>query len=108
VAAAKGPGVTDFNPIDPFPVMTPYGPATCIGLYPSDDCEWATFNERTQEMWWFKNEYIRRRCNVTNGRESYSPFARINKVQRMHIERYIRNGWLPADYDPLNTETWPM
>lgn len=100
--------MTDFNPIEPFPVMTPYGPATCIGCYPSDDCEWATFNEQTQEMWWFTNPNIRRRCNATNTRRSYSPFTQLNKIHRAHIKRYIENGWLPADYDPLKTETWPL
>ena len=100
--------MTDFNQIDDFPVMTPYGPATCVGVYPSDDCEWATFNETTQEMWWFQNMHIRRRCNATNARGGYSPFAKLNRVHHVHIKRYIDNGWLPADYDPLKTETWPL
>jgi len=100
--------MTDFNSIEPFPVMTPYGPATCIGLYPNDDCEWATFNEKTQEMWWWSNVNLRRRCNATNGRKLYSPFTMLNKVHLTHIKRYIENGWLPADYDPLKPETWPL
>ena len=100
--------MVDFNPIDPFPVMTPYGPATCIGVYAADDVEWATFNEKTQEMWFFTNPNIRRRCNATNARRSYSGFTHVNAVHRMHIKRYIENGWLPADYDPAKPETWPL
>lgn len=100
--------MTNFNAINPFPVMTPYGPATCIGCSPSDDCEWATFNEKTQEMWWWTNVNLRRRCNATNGRKLYSPFTMLNKVHLVHIKRYIDNGWLPADYDPLNIDTWPL
>lgn len=100
--------MADFVVMEEFPVMTPYGPATCVGVHTSDNCEWACWIERTQEMWWFGNENVRRRCNATNGRRSYSPFYRINDSHRMHIRRYIDNGWLPADYDPAKTETWPL
>ena len=98
--------MADFFSLDPFPVMTPYGPATCIGVYSSDDCEWATWNERTQEMWWFTNQNIRRRLNATNSRKSYSPFTQLNAVHQIHIQRYIENGWLPNNYDPTKVETW--
>lgn len=100
--------MVDFTPLEDFPVMTPYGPATCIGVFPSDNSDWATFNERTQEMWWFPNQLIRRRCNATNGRRGYSPFTLLNDVHRLHIKRYIDNGWLPPGYDPLKVETWPL
>lgn len=100
--------MVDFILIDDFPVMTPYGPATCIGVYPNDDCQWATWNERTQEMWWFPNQLIRRRCNATNSRKGYSPFMNLNKVHLFHIQRYVDNGWLSKDYDPTKIETWPL
>ena len=100
--------MTDFVSLEPFSVMTPLGPATCIGCYPSNDCEWATWNERTQEMWWWINQNIRRRLSSTNGRRNYSPFTLLNDVHRMHIQRYIENGWLPRNYDPLQVETWPL
>lgn len=100
--------MTTFTPIEPFSVMTPLGPATCIGCYPSDDCEWATWNERTQEMWWFTNMNIRRRLTATNGRRSYSGFTQLNAVHLKHIERYVENGWLPEVYDPADPRTWPV
>lgn len=97
-----------FYQVDPFAVFTPYGPATCIGVYPSDDCEWATFNERTQELWWFINQNIRRRISATNGRRGYSGFMALSPVHMMHIKRYVDNGWLPENYDPTNPSTWPL
>lgn len=61
-------------------------------------------------MWWFINQNIRRRRYATNGRRgySYSPFTLLNDMHRLHIKRYVENGWLPADYDPLKPETWPL
>lgn len=100
--------MTDFTPMVEFPVMTPYGPASCIGMLEADSIEWPTWNERTQEMWFFTNPNIRRRTNATNGLLSYSPFTRLNRVHLFHIKRYVANGWLPANYDPLKTETWPL
>lgn len=89
--------------------MTPYGPATCIGVLDTlDDVEWPTFLEATQEMWFWRNPHIRRRINSTNGLLSYSPFTRLNAVHFRQIKRYIDNGWLPADYDPTKPETWRL
>jgi hypothetical protein len=97
------------TPIDPFHVMTPYGPATCIGVLSHlEDVEWATFNNATQEMWFWTNPHIRRRINATNGFPAYSPFTRLNPVHRANIKRYIDNGWLPPDYDPAKPETWRL
>lgn len=97
------------KPFPPFSVMTPYGLGTCFALDPDgSDLEWATWNERTQELWCFRNPYIRRRVNASNALQGYSPFTRLNRVHLRHIRRYIENGWLPADYDPGNTETWPL
>lgn len=100
--------MTEFHSIEEFPVMTPYGMAVCFGVFPNDNCEWATFNERTGELWWFANRHIRRRCNATNGAPGYSPFSNLNRVHLTHIERYVKSGWLPSGYDPLKTETWPL
>lgn len=88
--------------------MTPYGLATCIGMLDQDDVEWPTWNEATQEMWFWRNPHIRRRINATNGLLTYSPFTRLNRVHVRHIRRYIENGWLPSDYDPSKPETWPL
>lgn len=100
--------MSGLTPLEKFPVMTPYGPATCIGMLDADNVEWPTWNERTQEMWFFGNPNIRRRVNATNGLLSYSPFTRLNRVHLFHIKRYIEFGWLPRDYDPAKVETWPL
>jgi hypothetical protein len=97
------------TPIEPFHVMTPYGPATCIGVLADlEDVEWATFNNATQEMWFWTNPHIRRRINSTNGFFAYSPFTRLNTVHLANIARYVANGWLPGDYDPAKPETWRL
>lgn len=100
--------MSSFAQMDGFPVMTPYGMATCIGFLDQDDIEWMTWNEKTQEMWSFTNRNIRRRCNASNGLLSYSPFTQLNRTHLHHIKRYIASGWLSADYDPLKPETWPL
>lgn len=94
--------------MEEFPVMTPFGTAGCIGVLLQDNDLWMTWNDRTQEMWCFTNPNIRRRINASNGLRSYSPFTQLNRVHLHHIKRYIANGWLPADYDPLKPETWPL
>lgn len=97
------------TPLNPFPVITPLGPATCVGILSDlDDVEWVTFIDSTQEPWFWLNPYIRRRRNVTNGLMKTSPFANINLALQQQIDRYKQNGWLPAAYDPLKTETWPL
>jgi hypothetical protein len=86
------------TPIEPFHVMTPYGPATCIGVLSHlEDVEWATFNNATQEMWFWTNPYIRRRINSTNGFSAYSPFTRLNpdssrQHQALHRQRMAAAG----------------
>lgn len=96
------------TPLEPFPVITPLGPATCTGVESGDDPEWICWIESTQECWWFGNRYIRRRLNVSNGRTGISPFSHLNEPIRRQIARYIANGWLPADYDPERVETWKL
>lgn len=97
------------TPLDHFPVITPLGPATCIGVVSNmDDVEWVTFIESTQEPWFWRNPYIRRRRNVTNCLMDTSPFSNINPALLQQIERYKRNGWLPENYDPSKPETWKL
>lgn len=97
------------TPLNPFPVITPLGPATCVGIISDlDDVEWVTFIEATQEPWFWRNPYIRRRRNVTNCLMETSPFSNINPVLAKQIERYKANGWLPKDYDPSRPETWKL
>lgn len=91
-----------------FPVFTPYGPATCFAVFPNSDCEWATFNEATQELWWFQNKHIRRRISATNARRAYSPFVQLNPIHIRHIKRYVASKYLPENYDPSDVETWPL
>lgn len=95
------------TPLEAFPVITPLGVATCIGILDGlDDVEWPCWIEATQEMWFFRNPMIRRRPNVTNGITSISPFARINAPLQRQIDRYKASGWLPPDFDPAKVETW--
>lgn len=97
------------TPLDHFAVLTPLGPATCIGICADlDDPEWACWIERTQEMWWFGNRLIRRRPNVTNDRAGVSPFDQLNPPLLVQIERYKKNGWLPPGYDPSDVATWSL
>lgn len=88
--------------------MTPLGPAECVILSPGDDDEWCCWIAATQEVWWFRNPFIRRRRNVSNGFYTSSPFSKINKPLQRQIERYKKNGWLPANYNPEDIETWPL
>lgn len=97
------------TPLDHFPVITPLGPATCIGIVSNlDDVEWVTFIDSTQEAWFWRNPYIRRRRNVTNCLVTTSPFSNINIALAKQIKRYIQNGWLPENYDPTITDTWKL
>jgi hypothetical protein len=97
------------TPLDPFPVTTPLGPAVCIGIISNlDDVEWVTFIDSTQEPWFWRNPYIRRRRNVTNCLMTVSPFCNINVALQAQIDRYKANGWLPRDYDAGNVATWKI
>jgi hypothetical protein len=96
-------------PLDHFPVITPLGPATCVGIVSNlDDVEWVTFIDSTQEPWFWRNPYIRRRRNVTNCLMTTSPFSNINPVLQAQIDRYKRSGWLPENYEASKPETWKL
>lgn len=83
------------TPLDHFPVITPLGAATCIGVCANqDDVEWVTFINSTGEPWFWRNPYIRMRPNVTNGFGKNSPFEKLNEHVLKQIERYKVNGWL--------------
>lgn len=97
------------TPLEHFPVITPLGPATCIGIISdADDVEWVTFIESTQEPWFWRNPYIRRRRNVTNCLMETSAFSNINPVLQKQIDRYKKSGWLPANYDAGDVTTWRL
>jgi len=97
------------TPLDPFPVITPLGPAVCTGVLAHlDDVEWVTWILATGEPWFWRNPHIRLRQNVTNGLRSTSPFRGLNAATMAQIERYKANGWLPAGYCPLDPRTWPV
>lgn len=84
------------TPLDQFPVLTPLGPAICIGVLADlDDVEWVTFIISTGEPWFWRNPHIRLRPNVTNGYGKASPFINLNEHVLKQIERYKQNGWLP-------------
>jgi hypothetical protein len=95
------------TPLEHFPVVTPLGPATCIGVLDQlDDVEWPCWVNATQEMFFFRNPEIRRRPNITNNFTTISPFMKIGAPLKRQIDRYKAAGWLPRDYDPMKVETW--
>ena len=97
------------TPLPHFPVMTPLGPAVCVGILADlDDPEWVTWILATGEPWFWRNPSIRLRRNVTNGLRASAPFDKINATVMKQIERYKQNGWLPADYSPEHPESWPL
>jgi hypothetical protein len=97
------------TPLPHFPVITPLGPATCVGILDDqDDVEWVTWILATGEPWLWRNPHVRLRRNVTNGLLATSPFSGLNEPTLKQIERYKQNGWLPANYDPGKPETWRL
>lgn len=83
------------TPLPPFDVLTPLGPATCIGICnDSDNVEWVTFIKSTGEPWFWRNYHIRSWPSVTNARPEPSPFTHINMLLAEQISRYKQNGWL--------------
>jgi hypothetical protein len=97
------------TPLPHFPVLTPLGPAVCVGiLAEQDDVEWVTFILATGEPCFWRNPHIRLRRNVTNGLMQSSPFSHLNEAVLAQIERYKHNGWLPAQYSPGDPETWRL
>lgn len=97
------------TPLDHFPVLTPLGPATCVGIIDEqDDVEWVTFILATGEPWFWRNPHLRLRRNATNGLLTSSGFSGINEAVMKHVDRYKANGWLPADYATDKPETWRL
>lgn len=97
------------TPLEPFPVMTPLGPAVCTGILDDlDDVEWLTWVLATGEPWFWRNPHIRLRRNVTNGLLTSSGFTGLNEVALRQIERYRTKGWLPAGYQPDDPTTWKL
>jgi hypothetical protein len=90
------------TPLPPFDVLTPLGPAVCIGiLAETDNVEWVTFIKATGEPWFWQNPDIRRDLDITQGRQSLSPFGPPGPKLQRHIDRYRANGWLPPqDKEP--------
>lgn len=79
-------------------VLTPLGPAICIGVCAdSEIIEWATFIKSTGEPWFWRNQNIRLDPEVTSGRPNVSPFPPPSATLAHHIDRYRRNGWLPTE-----------
>ncbi len=83
------------TPLSPFDVLTPLGPATCIGIVDeTDEIEWVTFVKATGEPWFFRNPHVRLAVTVTSGRTAVSPFTDISPALQRQIDRYKTNGWL--------------
>jgi hypothetical protein len=84
-----------------FDVITPLGPATCIGIIDDvENVEWVTFIKATGEPWFFRNPHIRYNNDATNGRPTPSPFTELGPKLSRQVDRYKRNGWLPSDELP--------
>lgn len=97
------------TPLEPFPVLTPLGPAVCVGVLADlDDVEWVTWILATGEPWFWRNPHIRLRRNVTNGLLGSSPFCGLNDAVLAQIERYRAAGWLPPGYRPEDPRTWKL
>lgn len=96
--------------LEPFDVYTPLGIAQCVGIWISEDPQWCCWIHSTGENWWFGNPHIRRRLTATHSpvRHGLSSYMKINKPLQRQIERYKKNGWLPANYNPEDAETWPL
>lgn len=83
------------TPLDRFDVLTPLGPAICIGIVDDTDAvEWVTFIKSTGEPWFWKNPQIRIQFDVTSGYSLPSPFTDISDQLQRQIDRYKKNGWL--------------
>jgi hypothetical protein len=81
--------------LDCFDVLTPLGPAFCIGIVDDTDAvEWVTFIKSTGEPWFWKNPQIRMLFDATSGLGDPSPFVDLSEKVKRHIERYKKNGWL--------------
>lgn len=83
------------TPLDPFDVITPLGPAICVGLVDdTDNVEWVTFIKSTGEPWFWRNPDIRLLGDATSGRPDVSPFDKPSAKVARQIARYKKNGWL--------------
>lgn len=83
------------TPLPHFDVVTPLGPAVCVGILDdTDNVEWVTFIKATGEPWFWRNPDIRRATDITQGRHSVSPFRPPGAELLKHTERYKKAGWL--------------
>ena len=89
------------TPLEPFDVLTPLGPAVCIGICGEngDFPEWVTFIKRTGEPWFWRNHSMRLAPQVTRGYRGPSPFGLPSEPLAKHIARYKTAGYLPEDHD---------
>lgn len=85
------------TPLPPFDVLTPLGPAECIGVVADGDRpEWVCFIHATGEPWWFPNQLVRRFPWASYPERGVSPFSptHINAKLAAAILRYQDKGWL--------------
>jgi hypothetical protein len=88
------------TPLEPFDVITPLGPAVCIGVVADIPIpEWVTFIKSTGEPWFWRNHSIRLDPQVTSGHPSPSPFGPPSATLSKHLARYKAHGWLAEDHD---------
>lgn len=83
------------TPLEPFDVLTPLGPAKCVGICDEGNTvEWVTFIKATGEPWFWRNPHVRMSWDATSGLGGPSPFTNLSEKIERHIKRYKDNGWL--------------
>lgn len=81
----------------PFDVLTPLGPAECIGIvWDSDRPEWLCFIHLTGEPWFLPNQLIRRYPWASYPERGSSKFEErhMNKRMRDAVQRYRDAGFI--------------
>jgi hypothetical protein len=93
----------------PFDVVTPLGVAVCMFVAESgqDQIEWGCFQVETGECWWWPNQQIRLRPNISANRPAVSEIALSDEAKGFlapHLARHkkapqsIPSPTSPRDY----------
>lgn len=92
----------------PIPVITPKGKALAhfiIDYGCEYDLQWICFHDLTGECWTWKNPEIRAQKNITQGRDSISPFYDTDDFSFMQYE--YNNKWINIkDEDPIDDKNY--
>lgn len=76
-----------------FHVITPLGEAICYFAHEGDGDEiyWGVFQTATGECWWWKNNEIRLRSSISEGRSSTSPITITPEIAKKLAPHKKRN-----------------